>query len=319
MKSIIVLLLIFISFSAVAQNCLPNQIRVWNQFYGHTCVQRFQAPAVDCVLCQGAGNYSPLSSPNWFAGFPAAVYQPQPQPWWATQGNFYYPNLHYPGAWNNSGSYPQINPNYYPGQGQVHALKPNIYVESIHNERKFTFSFLSQDPSFLATTPALDDSFSWKGKIVNKDRFEIDDIHYDYLFYDIRLPKEKMQFDRGVCTSREEAINWMLNDLKEMKYPAIALQDFEEHWKVKIPDYPFYCIYPQYNRQLNEVMPVSIVLDQVRFTRSLYVLVAHRKEPDVHEPQAIPFPRLDSAEIRPSSVVKYENMFKEWGVAFLGE
>lgn len=319
MKFIFSILLILFSVSVKAQNCLPNQIRVWNQVYGYTCVQRFQPAPVDCILCQNGGNYTPLSTPNWFAGFPSAIYQPQPQPWWATQGNLYYPNLNYPGAWNHTSPYPGINPHYYPGQGQVHALKPNIYVESIHDEKKFTFSFLGKDPSFLATTPALDETFSWKGKIVNKDRFEMDDVNYDYLFYDIRLPKEKMQFERGVCTSREEAIKWMLGDLKEMKYPAIALQDFEEHWKVKIPDYPFYCIYPQYDQQLNEALPVSIILDQVRFTRSLYVMVAHRKEPDVDEPQQIPFPILDSAEIRPSSVVKYENMFKEWGVAFLGE
>ena len=128
-----------------------------------------------------------------------------------------------------------------------------------------------------------------------------------------------MQFERGLCATREEAIKWMLTDLKEMKYSAIALQDFEEHWNVKIPDYPFYCIYPQYNKVLDDVLPVSISLEQTQFIRSLYVLVPHRKEPDVDEPQMIPFPVLDSAEVRPKSQIKYENMFKEWGVAFLGE
>ena len=172
---------------------------------------------------------------------------------------------------------------------------------------------------FLATTPSLDEKNTWKGKIVKQDRFEVEGIHYDYLFYDIRLPKDKMQFERGVCATREEAIKWMLKDLTEMKYPAIALQDFEEHWKAKIPDLPFYCIYPQYNQQLDEVLPVSISLEQSRLNRSLYVLIAYKKEPDIEEPQAIPYPVLDSVDIRPSSLIKYENMFKEWGVAFFGE
>src|SRR5690606_27926470 len=113
------------------------------------------------------------------------------------------------------------------------------------------------------------------------NKFEMDGILYDYLFYDIRLPKESMQFNHGQCATREGAIEWMLNDLKEMKYPSIALQDFEEHWRVKIPDYPFYCIYPQYNRQLNEVLPIGIDVDQKNFIRSLYVLIPHKEEPDV--------------------------------------
>lgn len=321
MKTLLLLLVVFLStsvFGSAIISCGPGQIRVWTQAMGYSCIRQFQPAPTDCIYCQMNQPYNP-SFNNWFVGFPPAIYQPNVMPWWAYQGNMYYPNLHYPGAWNPGGFYPGINPNYYPGQGQVHALKPNIYVESIHNEKKFSFSFLAKDPSFLATTPALDDSFTWKGKIVNKDRFEIDEIQYDYLFYDIRLPKEKMQFEHGVCTSRDDAINWMLNDLKEMKYPAIALQDFEEHWRVKIPNYPYYCIYPQYNQQLNEALPVFIILDQVRFTRSLYVMVPHRKEPNADQAQEIPFPTLDPAQIRPSSLIKYENMFKEWGVAFLGE
>jgi hypothetical protein len=320
MKALISLFFLMISlnvFSSAIMNCGPNQIRVWDQNLGYNCIQNFQAPPADCVLCQGYQNYRPF--PNWFANFPPAVYQPNPMPWWAYQGNMYYPNLHYPGAWSNSGINPGMNGQHYDGQGNVYAGKPNIYVESIHEEKKFSLSFPAGELSFLATTPSLDEKNTWKGKIVNKDRFEVEDIHYDYLFYDIRLPKEKMQFERGLCATRDEAIKWMLGDLKEMKFPAIALQDFEEHWKVKLPVYPFYCIYPQYNQQLDQVLPLSTNLEQTHFTRSLYVMIPHRKEPDVDEPQVIPFPVLDSVEIRPKTVIKHETMFKEWGVAFLGE
>lgn len=304
----------------VSANCKPNQIRAWNKETGFSCVQRFQPVVKDCVTCEGCQD-KVQTFETLFASFPAAIYEPKPLPWWGQQGNLHYPNLHYPGAWTEQNGSPGINAKYYSGSGEVHALKPNIYIESIHPEKKFTFAFTSKtEQSFLATTPPLDEkNNSWSGKIINHDRFEVDDINYDYLFYDIRLPKEKMQFERGLCATRDEAIKWMLKDLTEMKYPAIALQDFEETWKVKIPDYPFYCIYPQYNQQLDEVLPVTISLEQSKLTRSLYVLIPHKKEPDVDEPQEIPFPVLDSVEVRPSSLIKYENMFKEWGVAFLGE
>ena len=311
--------LTFLFATQALANCQSGQLRVWKKESGYACVQRFQAAASDCISCQSQGQKSPLLG-KLFSNFPAPVYQSKSLPWWAHQGNFHFPNLHFPGAWTNQKRSPGIDAKYYPGKGEVHALKPNIYVQSIHAEKKFTFSFSSKEAlSFLATTPALDEKNSWSGKIVKNDRFEVEDIHYDYLFYDIRLPKDKMQFERGLCATRDEAIKWMLSDLTEMKYPAIALQDFEEHWKVKIPDFPFYCIYPQYNQQLDPILPVVISLEQSQLTRSLYVLIPHKKEPDVDEPQEIPFPILDSSEIRPRSLLKYENMFKEWGVAFLGD
>ncbi len=315
MKALLFLVLLMASSLLQAQVCGPHQLRSWTQVRGYFCVNQYPAAIQDCYMCQ-INHQVPSGLGNWFIGFPAPLYQPQPLPWWAHQGNFYYPNLHYPGAWN----YPGMNAQYYPGQGEVFAAKPNVYVESIHKDKKFTFSFnQKEDLSFLATTPALDERNTWQGKILDQDKFEVEDVNYDYLFYDIRLPKEKMQFERGLCATREETIKWMLKDLKEMKYPAVAIQDFEEHWKVKIPDYPFYCIYPQYTEQLDAALPISISLEQTRFIRVLFILIPHKEAPDVDVPQSIPFPVLDPQEIRPVSVIKHENNFREWGVAFLGE
>lgn len=306
-------LLFFIqqSFASAVMNCPAGQMRGWTQSTGYFCVNRLPAtiPPNYCTT------YIPNVNP-WMQSFPTFLL-PQPnQPWWAQQGNYYYPNMYYPGAWN----YPGMNANYYPGQGEVFAAKPNVYIESIYGEKKFQMKFTSEEElSFLATTPVLEKNNIWKGKIIAKDKFEVDDVYYDYLFYDIRLPKEKMQFEHGICATREATIDWMLKDLKEMKYSAIALQDFEEHWKVKIPDYPYYCLYPQYNEQLDKALPVSFEIEQTSFTRSLYVLVPHKTEPDMDEAQTTPLPVKDPETFRPSTLITRENMFKEWGVAFLGE
>ena len=306
-------LLLTLLFSVETFACSKGLVRVWSKTDGYACVKRYQSPNKDCAICQG--NTPDQDSAKWLDQFPKALFQNQDSPWWAVQGNLYFPNVNFPGVWARSG----IDEKYYPGKGEVHALKPNIYVESIHHEKKFTFTFTSQEElSFLSTTPVLEKN-TWKGKIVEKDKFEVEGVRYDYLFYDIRLPKAKMQFESGVCATREDTVNWMLKDLRVMTYPAIALQDFEEHWRVKIPDIPFFCIYPQYTKLLDEALPVSISLDQTRFTRSLYVLIGHRKEPEADTPGAVPLPILNPEEIRPVNLIKYENMFKEWGVAFLGE
>lgn len=318
MKAILFLILSMISYkshSSAMMNCPVGQMRI-QTMYGVSCAPRYPSANTDCISCQNYYNQYYGITPNWFNQFPPALYQTQNYPWWATQGQLYYPNMFYPGAWNSQTH--MMNPSYYPGQGQVFAAKPNVYIESIHKEVKFEFEFLDKDSQFLITTPLISRDFKWKGKISNKDRFQVEDIFYDYLFYDLRLPKEKMQFEAGVCTSRKEAIAWMLQDLKDLNYPMIALQDFEEHWNVKIPDLPFYCIYPQYNTQLDQSIPIKISLDQVHFTRALYVLVGHPKEPE-QENSTVTIPHLDPRANHPSTKIKYENMFKEWGVAFLAE
>lgn len=301
------------AWAIVAPNCPPQTFRAWSQSSGFICVPRMSAYPSDPVL----GCFPPTNTQMpWFQAFPGPISAQANLPWWAMQGNLYYPNLHYPGAW----SYPGIQSHHYPGQGQVFAAKPNVYIESIHDSKKFEFRFTSEEkPSFLVTTPPLDRKLNnWVGKIVNKDKFQVEEVNYDYLFYDVRLPKEQMQFEFGGCATRSDTIEWMLGDLKEMRFSSLALQDFDEHWRVKIPDYPYYCIYPQYNEVLDKALPVSISLEQTSFTRVLYILVPHKSEPDIDQPQSVPLPSKEPTVIRPNTKITRENMFREWGVAFLG-
>jgi hypothetical protein len=111
----------------------------------------------------------------------------------------------------------------------------------------------------------------------------------------------------------------MLKDLKDLGHSALSLQDFEEHWRVKIPEYPFYCIYPQYNSQLDALLPVDISIGQSRFYRSLYILLPYQSPPSPQNVVSeLPLPVKNPNEIRPDTKVKREVDFREWGVAFLG-
>ena len=291
--------------------CKGNTYKTWTQSVGYSCVTRFN-PVVQDPYCDYSSSVGTLP----FQNFPGPLFQKDIMPWWGYQGDLYFPNLKYPGAWEND----KIASKYYSGEGEVFAAKPNVYVSTVHDNLKFNFKFISaRKTHFLATTPLLDKELQWSGKIAEKDKFEIEDVFYDYLFYDLRLPRSSMQFTNGLCTTREGAIEWMMKDLEAMKYPGISLQDFEEHWRVKIPDDPFFCIYPQYNRELDSIIPIEIDLEQTAFIRSLYVLVPHRKAPDLEEAQSIPLPTEDPAQYRPGSKIQRETMFREWGVAFLGD
>ncbi|HLT22485.1 MAG TPA: hypothetical protein VKZ84_03545 [Bacteriovoracaceae bacterium] len=308
MKFFITLSLV-LSFSSFAQECFPPKFLSWSTgSQTNICTTQMLSSDLDPENC------IPQIFPQ-LQTFQNIIEQGK-RPWWVEKGNAHFPNVAYPGVWKND----QIDASYYPGSGEVFAAKPNVYIQSIHEEKKMKFQFLGDEAkSFLATTPMLTERLSWEGKIIETDKFEIEGVIYDYLFYDIRLPKSAMQFNHGVCTTRAESIEWMIKDLGAMNFPAISLSDFEDHWRVKIPDYPYFCIYPQYNEQLDPVLPVQLGIEQASFTRALYVLVAYRDAPDSSQMPLIPFPNLDPESIRPSTLITRENMFKEWGVAFLGE
>jgi hypothetical protein len=300
------------SIANPASVCTYGQVRIALPNGGYYCGQGgYPQQNTNCVMCQ---YYQQQSMMPWYTQQqnPYPFFNPNPTPWWATQGQMYYPNMMYPGAWQ----YPGMHSYHYNGNGQVYAAKPNIYVSSVNENVKFQLQFTAENPSFLVTTPYLLDDNSWKGKIVDKDRFEVDNIFYDYLFYDVRLDIKKMQFQAGYCADRETVITMMLSDLKELKHSSISLQDFEEHWRVKIPNYPYYCVYPQYNKQLDEAFPVSIT-PKAEYIRSLYILVPHQETPRISEGQFPPLPHEDSNSFRPSVLIRKELELREWGVAFL--
>lgn len=312
MKSVMSFMLMMSSMAMATtmMNCPYGTFRTWSIDRGVQCVPQMQRPLIDPAFC---GFPSPITNP--FQHFPGPIYQPNPGPWWATQGNLHYPNVSFPGPW----SYPYIQSQHYPGSGGVFAAKPNVYLETIYPDKKFEMEFVSEKKlSFLVTTPPLLNK-KWKGRFVGTDKFEVDDIIYDYLFYDIRLPEDQMQYEAGGCATREDAIELMVQDLKDLRFSATAIQDFKEHWMVKIPNYPFYCIYPQYTEQLDKVLPVKFSTQQTSFTRVLYLLFPHKTAPTNEDPGPLTLPTKDPGTIRPDSKIKHEIMFKEWGVAFLGQ
>lgn len=306
MKLFIPILLMMVS-QLQAQTCRVPEFMTWSQERGNHCAIRMVDKASE-------ENCLPLIFPQ-LKNFEDLLGAKE-LPWWATQGKLLFPNVESPGVWKNH----KIDASFYPGEGEIFAGKPNIYIQSIHDEKKMKFRFFGQAPKhFLATTPMLSERNSWEGKIVERDKFEIDGTYYDYLFYDIRLPRSFMQFQAGVCISRKEVIEWMLNDLKAMDFPPISLSDFEEHWRVKIPDYPFFCIYPQYNEQLDVAVPVALDLEQSSLTRVLYVLIPSQGSPELEGDSQLSPPTQNPEFNRPATKIQRENMFKEWGVAFLGE
>jgi len=322
---IIFLLFSFFSLSFIASawstsfqnpatvNCPMGYYRVQpNAFTPSSCVpfgQNMNMGMPFCYHCQnnywGSQQFNPFMNPY------ANPFMPnQNLPWWAMQGQMYYPNMHYPGSWHNQG----INPNPYPGNGDMVALKPNIYMTS-KAPVKFELEFTDSKMQFLATTPYLSDGQKWNAT-VSGESVEVDQVKYGYLFYDARSKLDHLQFEAGVCTTRKELVQIMHADLKNLKHTKRSLEDFMQHWQIKIPDFPYYCLYPQYNDVLDRVFPYR-VSTSASISRVLYVVVPYKSLELKQKNVFPPLPRADFKAQHPTISPDAKLMIQEWGVAFL--
>ncbi len=320
MKQVLIFLLI--SFSAYGKflpdGCPGDQIRQQGPA-GYYCAPLYalfpQAPA-DCIVCQQQANLQrQMQTQPWLFAPQQQVpwgYNPY-SPWWAQQGQMMYPNFNYPGAWQ----YPGIAAHHYPGSGGMFAAKPNVYVKNGDGKlTNFQMSFdVSRGASFLATTPWLNEN-SWEG-LVTTDAFRVDNVKYDYLFYDVRLDHRLMQFRAGWCVASEHLVEGMIGELRALGFSSLAMQDFKEHWQEKIPhEEQAWCVYPQFNQQLDQALPVSVT-PKAPFTRVVFILVPQRREE--RRPASVfpELPRLSHVALRPSPNPVAKLHYLEWGVAFL--
>lgn len=315
MRILLILCAFFPAFSwgTFADPCQSSSYMI-GLFPGqYQCAQYLPTTNQDCIVCQQQQQqyFYQLNQQNFLPANLTWQTNSYPMPWWAIQGRFSYPNFNYPGAWQGRG----INQDYYPGQGSVFAAKPNVYIENKSGKlTTFRWNFLKKQ-EFLVTTPKLEGHKSWSG-LVTQDSFRVENVGYDYLFYDLRLPLESTQFEKGYCVNQQDLIAMMISELQELKYPAKSVDDFYEHWPHKIPQYPHYCVYPQFNDELDKAIPVAIFPAKAKLVRTLFVVVPYQKMP--RDPaQAKPLlPTKDHRENRP--LVRGEEFtFYEWGVAFL--
>jgi len=278
-------------------------------------------PTTNCVTCnqnyyqQQQQFYGPY---NPYAQRPAyPFYNPGPTPWWGQQGPIYYNNFNYPGPWTPGAQ--GIQPHHYPGGGGGFAAKPNIYIQNAQIDNVIEVSFAQEQISeMLVTTPSLDKDNKWQTKPTKDNKFLVDNIEYDYLFYDLRFDHKKLQYSHGFCSDRKTIIDYMLTDLNTLKYSDISVKDFDEHWNQKIPKIKNYCLYPQYNVQLDEAYPIKLK-PQVAITRVLYLVIPHEDSPKVRDGQFPPLPVGRPQMIRPRLPSSDQMVLKEWGVSFLME
>lgn len=241
-----------------------------------------------------------------------------PTPWWNTWGkNQFSSNFYSPCAWGSFG----CGGGSYPHGGNIAMGKPNIYLTG-KDSGKFKLKFTSDSFNFLATVPSFKDK-EISGELRTGNLF-VDDTQYSYLSYDARTNDENFQSNQGLCGTRKEVFQFMIEGLKTYQFPNQARIDFAEYWAMKLPEASKYCVYPQVNAQLDKIAPLEITFDdksEVRTERLFYLVI----------PQDFNGKRIPAKENRfsdkPKSLWKHYTRtvipktpyLHEWGVGFVFE
>ncbi len=249
---------------------------------------------------------------NWRQPFSNPYFYPSvtpTYPWWASQGAMMYPNFYYPGPWHNRG----VDGDHYPGQGDVHILKPNIYLTGPKNEKVNVKIITQEDHQLIATAPLYPQS-GWDLSLHPKNKLKVDNTIYDYLFYDVRLDKSQMQLSKGFCVAQRALLHTMNKWLELLNYNKAERKDFDSHWQVKIPSYPYYCVFPQTDKELNKAIPLKITPDNIDLTRIWFLVV-----PFVQDPALIQSHKFvpQKEYTIPQKEIKSTIQVREWGVGFL--
>jgi hypothetical protein len=268
----------------------------------------------DCIACNQNNfqTYYPMNSNNNFSAFNGTYNYP----WWGQYGALSYPNYYYPSAWSNNG----VNTNYYSGHGGGFAGKPNVYISAPDGVNLLVTVLASKESNLLLTVPAYEGG--WKAVVIG-DKFIIEDISHDYLFYDIRFDEQSFSAETGFCGNRKTVIEEMMTSLQSLAFKPQEIKDFYDYWSIKLPRSEKYCVFPQFNEENDKAYKLQVSSSdnaQISITRVTFMVTVgdaineKSKQKFYHRPknQSAYLKRIKSLGAQPKEKI----WVREWAVAF---
>jgi hypothetical protein len=261
----------------------------------------------------------PQIGPSFMSYGPSSFWNIPSSPYWSLYAqNNYGPSANYPGAWNQGSG--ALNSQYYPYTWATGgcAGKPNVYF---HGPEGKSFSFapkLIGRSELLATTPAVNGPGDKIMMTIKNKKIVVDDVSYDYFYYDYAVDITQLQDERGTCVSKKGLIPVLLEMLVTSGFTPKEQKDFLDYWPFKMPPAESYCIYPQTEQDLAKVAPLEIEGD-IEMKRILFMIVPQtsefKKSKDRFKGKFRSTPTFSWSAQIPLEVSSFK--IHEWGVAFM--
>ena len=310
-------MIILAFFLTVLSSILPNSSSAaMGGRCGTMCFAQMQG---FCPTC-GYGVTPPGIMP-W--GIPAPDY-------WNT-GPMMFANFYAPAPWSYAPSpsmYPSMShqspgvvPGFFPGNGGFFAAKPNLYVLGPDGAQvNVKLRLVEEGANWLVAVPT-HGAQGWQATLTNGDRVRVNGVSYGYLYSDYRAYGKPLQDAEGFCAPKNLVLRRMATEMKMAGFTEREIAHFLEYWTVKLPQSESFCVYPQDERQLDQIAVLEITPKPAVVRRLLFLVQVKeglRKNGGkvTQAPRRVwrPPPLRMPAAMDTQAVVVHE-----WGVGFLAE
>lgn len=113
---------------------------------------------------------------------------------------------------------------------------------------------------------------------------------FNYLYYESIQPNI-YQYEKGWCVSRENLKAFFENNMALYNFSPSEIKDFVDYWMPLLTDDEFYCIYPQTNEIINQIIGLDFSVKPDRIYRLFYGIIGASKIKILEEPKIQSFDR----------------------------
>lgn len=143
----------------------------------------------------------------------------------------------------------------YPGTGTVGVGKPNLYFYTNKTTQLELDLEFKNGSNVNAAAPGLGEN-GWKIEVQPNGKIKSlkDNTEWNYLFYEAQVHHTDLQMQQSIKVKRDEAVNTMMEIMRNEGFNEATIKDFEAHNKNKMPPNEDLNIYPQSNSQIDPIV-----------------------------------------------------------------
>lgn len=163
--------------------------------------------------------------------------------------------------------------------------KPNIYIYPLIKSRLSVHLSFPLGGNITESIPEYAKGWNITVNIDGK----IND-QYNYLYYECIHPNI-YQYEKGWCVSRENLKSFFEKNMAQYNFSTSEIKDFVDYWMPLLTGNNFYCIYPQTNEIIDQIIQLDFSAKPNRIHRLFYGVVGIKEFKILNEPQIKPFDR----------------------------
>ena len=170
-------------------------------------------------------------------------------------------------------------------RGDIMVYKPNIYIYPLkHTDLCVTLSF-PMGGQVVESIP--DYSTGWCVNV--KPNGRIND-QYNYLFYESTQPNI-FQYNKGWCVAQRNLQSFFESNMKEYNFSDSEIKDFTDHWLPLLTESEYFCIYPQTNQIVDQIISLNFSVQPEKLYRLFYGIVETDEYKEMESPAIQSFER----------------------------